>query len=48
MKKRIVSIVCVLLCTATLMLSFTIPTSAAKLTYATGAAGVSDAYKNSK
>lgn len=48
MKKRIVSIVCVLLCMATLMLGFTIPTSAAKLTYATGAAGVSDAYKNSK
>ena len=48
MKRRVAVILCVLLCAATLLASFSIPASAAKITYATGAAGVSDAYKNSK
>ena len=48
MKKRIVGILSVLLCAVTVLTCVVIPTSAEKITYATGAAGVSDAYKNSK
>ena len=48
MKKRIVGILSLLLCTIMVMSSLVIPTSAEKITYAKGAAGVSDAYKNSK
>ena len=48
MKRRIIGVFSVLLCLFILLTSITIPTSAEKITYATGAAGVSDAYKNSR
>ena len=48
MKKRIVRCFSVLLCVIILMTSMAIPSSAEKITYATGAAGVSEAYKNSR
>ena len=48
MKKRIMGVFSVLLCAIMLMSSLVIPASAEKITYAKGAAGVSDAYKNSK
>ena len=48
MKKGIARAFVGLLCALMLLSCVYIPTSAAKLTYSTGAAGVSDAYKNSK
>ena len=48
MMKRTVRIFSVMLCALILLSSFTIHTSAEKITYSTGAAGVSDAYKNSR
>ena len=48
MKKRIAGAFCILLCLVILLTSITVPTSAEKITYATGATGVSEAYKNSR
>ncbi|MBE6533862.1 MAG: CHAP domain-containing protein [Ruminococcaceae bacterium] len=48
MKKGIVRVFVCLLCAMMLLPCIYIPASAEKLTYATGAAGVSEAYKNSK
>ena len=48
MKKRIIWAFSLMLCTMILFSSLAINTSAEKISYSTGAAGVSDAYKNSK
>ena len=48
MKKTTVRIFSILLCAVMLFSVLTINASAEKITYATGAAGVSDAYKNSR
>ena len=48
MKKGIISCFSAVLCAVMLLTSFTLPTSAEKISYASGANGVSDAYKNSR
>ena len=48
MKKKIIRIVALLICVLMSVPCFSVFVSAEKITYATGAAGVSDAYKNSK
>ena len=48
MKKRIIKALSLLICLLMTVSCFSVFASAEKISYSTGAAGVSDAYKNSK